>query len=65
MSAAVKVLRKTAGSLIAPSFSWLFGMVVTTKRFFAAIEDPDVPFGIKLLATSTVTGSVEPLTLLR
>jgi hypothetical protein len=44
----------TAGSLIALGAICPFGIVITTKKFCAAIEDQEVPFGISRFATRTV-----------
>jgi hypothetical protein len=41
---------------MAPSRSWLSRMVVAVNSRFEATTLPEVPFGIVLRATSTVTG---------
>ena len=56
---------RLAGSLNAPSRSWLSRIVVVVKKPFEATTLPGVPFGIAWLATSTVTGAPPALRLWR
>src|SRR5919199_4421345 len=54
---------RLAGSTNAPSFSSLRGTLDVWKSPVEPITSPGVPFWIRLLATSTVIGSLAELTL--
>jgi hypothetical protein len=65
MSSTATRPRSVEGSVIAPSFTWLLGASSDWKSFFRPTTLPGMPFSIRVFATSTVTGSLSVVTLLR
>src|SRR5215208_4266453 len=65
MSSTATRPRSVDGSVIAPSLTWLRGASSDWKSFFRPTTSPGIPFSISVRATSTVTGSLSDVTLLR
>src|SRR4051812_32819584 len=65
MSAMATRPDRAAGSVRAPPCNSFFGTDPTWNWRFVPMKSPGVPFWIRFLATSTVAGALELLTLLR